>query len=183
MIEHSIQNHPDVISMTNSNHFFKLFQRSHTGIDHKIIGCIIFVIGICHKYRIQIDAIDSKLSDILYILTDSLYGSSKSVSGYHAIPCFNRFRHFNNTAFFRGKAIRKYLIHNQILCPRRWTDNVLSADIRELKILCSVVAYLCTESSFIIILSLVAIFQCKVITQSWINIVKSGFIIVKQVIT
>ena len=119
MIEHSIQNHPDVISMTNSNHFFKLFQRSHTGIDHKIIGCIVFVIGICHKYRILIDAIDSKLSDILYILTDSLYGSSKSVSGYHAIPCFNRFRHFNNTAFFRGKAIWKYL------CGYTGTENTL----------------------------------------------------------
>ena len=75
MIEHTVKQNANAPSMTILNQFFYIRESAKAGIDGKVVDRIIFVVGVCSKQRIQVNAIDSQLRQVIEIFPHPPQGS------------------------------------------------------------------------------------------------------------
>ena len=76
MIEYTIENHSDSLSVAGLYQFLQVIQTSEAGIDLLIIDRIVFVRGCRIEDGIQIDRIRSNRLDMLYICEDAPQGAT-----------------------------------------------------------------------------------------------------------
>ena len=116
MIKDTVNNNTDSLPVTALHQLLKLLVRTKAGINMKIVQKIIFMVFPCGKDRIDINGIDTKLCQIIYVFRDPLYGSSK--------PSMNRFLSIillcllpADITSSGGKAVRENIVDHGILNP------------------------------------------------------------------
>ena len=134
MIENTINDNTDPFFMAVLHQFSELFIRTKAGIDMIVVQKVIFMIFPCCKDRVDINGIDTKLRQIIYVFCDPLYSSSKlSMNLFLSIVllCF----HSADKTMPGGKAVRKNIIDHGILYPLRRRHDICPVIKRKLVIL------------------------------------------------
>ncbi|MNO24508.1 hypothetical protein D3C76_143320 [compost metagenome] len=131
MIEYSVQHHPDTFGMSVFHQPLQHLNISETGIHLPVIGGVIFMIARRFEDGRQIYSRNSKLSQIIQVIDDSLQIPSKKAFPCGGIsPCPYIHRIISGIAI--GKTVRKDLIKHCRFSPFRGFEQVNFMDIGSL---------------------------------------------------
>ena len=178
MIEDTINDNTDPFFMAVLHQFPELFICTKAGIDMIVIHQVIFMIFPCCKDRIDINGIDTKLRQIIYVFCDPLYSSSKLSMNLFLSIVLLRFHSADKTVP-GGEAVRKNIIDHGILYPLRRRHDICPVIKRKLVILRSVIHRFFGKPIPIIQALLVSVIQQEIIAESPVRIGKLHLPVVK----
>ncbi|MNJ32018.1 hypothetical protein D3C77_266730 [compost metagenome] len=132
MVEYAVQQYPNAPGVTGVDQFLQLFVRAEMRVDKHIIACVIFVIGCRSEQRIEINRVDSQLSQIVQMVKHPLQIAAKKIGRtWHAAPFQHSLRVDRRVTL--GEALGEDLVEDRFLDPFRRGVNILGVQIREIE--------------------------------------------------